>query len=151
MYLGDSRGEGFGSVRYPGLAARGVGKVRVQKAPTRLGVAQYVPEFGTVEPTKNITIRHEHDVIGFVAIQRVPIALAIVEDERPEQHRVHDRRCESAVWCHVVSDLGNRDGRETQVCQLGSWVDARDAFTVSVDFGVRILYSPSLPWCAGDS
>ena len=151
MYLGDSRGEGLGSVRCPGLAARGVGEVCVQKAPTRLGVAQYVPESGTVEPTKNITIRREHDVIGFVAIQRVRIALAIVEDERPEQHRVHDRRCESAVWCHVVSDLGNRDGRETQVCQPGSWVDARDAFTVSVYFGVRILYSPSLPWCAGDS
>ena len=151
MYLGDSRGEGLGSVRYPGLAARGVGEVCVQKAPTRLGVAQYVPEFGTVEPTNNITIRHEHDVIGFVAIQRVRIALAIVEDERPEQHRVHDRRCESAVWCHVVSDLGNRDRRETQECQPGSWVDARDAFSVSVDFGVRIVQVPGLPWCAGDS
>ena len=151
MYLGDSRGEGFGSVRYPGLAARGVGKVRVQKAPIAPEVAQHILEFGTVVPAKNVKIRDEHDVIGFVAIQRVRIALAVVEDERLEQHRVHDRRCESAVWCHVVSDLGNRDGRETQVCQLGSWVDARDAFTVSVDFGVRILYSPSLPWCAGDS
>ena len=81
----NSRGKAKGSVCYPGLATRRVSKVGVQEAPVLLEVAQDVLAFETFRPAEDAKLRHEHDVITFVATQGVRVAVAIVE------HNLHKR------------------------------------------------------------